>query len=50
MVPETASECPATCDRELADIAIPLNRSSHVTSDRQRQAADTLDAAFREVS
>jgi hypothetical protein len=27
-----------------------LNRSSHVTPMMQRSAADTLDAAFREVS
>jgi hypothetical protein len=26
-----------------------LNRSSHVTPGMQRQAADVLDAAFREV-
>jgi hypothetical protein len=26
-----------------------LNRYCHVTSDMQRQAADTLDTAFREV-
>jgi integrase len=33
-----------------ADIAMTLNRYSHVTPDLQRAAADTLDAAFREVS
>jgi integrase len=32
-----------------ADIAMTLNRYSHVTPDMQRQAADTPDAAFREV-
>jgi integrase len=32
-----------------ADIAMTLNRYSHVTPDMQRAAADTLDAAFREV-
>jgi hypothetical protein len=33
-----------------ADISMILNRYSHVTPDRQRSAADVLDAAFREVS
>jgi integrase len=33
-----------------ADIAMTLNRYSHVTPEMQRQAADVLDAAFREVS
>jgi integrase len=33
-----------------ADISMTLNRSSHVTPDMQRSAADTLDAVFREVS
>jgi integrase len=32
-----------------ADISMTLNRSSHVTPDRQRSAADTLDAVFRKV-
>jgi integrase len=32
-----------------ADIAMTLNRYSHVTPDMQRAAADTLDAAFREM-
>lgn len=32
-----------------ADIAMTLNRYSHVTPDMQRLAADTLDAAFRDV-
>jgi integrase len=32
-----------------ADIAMTLNRYSQVTPDRQRQAADTLGAAFREA-
>jgi integrase len=31
------------------DIAMTLNRYSHVTPDMQRAAADTLDAAFREA-
>lgn len=33
-----------------ADIAMTLNRYSHVTPDMQRSAADTLDAAFTMVS
>jgi integrase len=33
-----------------ADIAMTLNRSSHVKPDMQRSAADTLDAAFMKVS
>jgi integrase len=33
-----------------ADISMTLNRSSQVTPDLQRQAAETLGAAFREVS
>jgi integrase len=32
-----------------ADIAMTLNGYLHVTADMQRAAADTLDAAFREV-
>jgi hypothetical protein len=37
--------------RELELLGAPtLNSYSHVTSDMQRRAADTLDAAFREVS
>jgi integrase len=32
-----------------ADIAMTLNWYSHVTPDMQRQAADTLDAAFTKV-
>jgi len=32
-----------------ADIAMTPNRHSHVTLDMQRQAADTIDAAFREA-
>jgi hypothetical protein len=30
--------------------SMPLNRYSHVTSDMQRFAAETLDAAFTKVS
>jgi integrase len=33
-----------------ADISMTLNRSSHVTPDMQRAAADTLDAVFTQVS
>jgi integrase len=33
-----------------ADISMTLNRYSHLTPDRQRQAAETLDAAFTRVS
>jgi integrase len=33
-----------------ADISMTLNRSSHVTPDRQRSAADTFDAVFGKVS
>jgi integrase len=33
-----------------ADISMTLNRYSHVTPDRQRSAADTLDAVFGKVS
>ena len=33
-----------------ADIAMTLNRYSHVTPDMQRSAADTLDAVFTMVS
>jgi integrase len=33
-----------------ADISMTLNRYSHVTPDRQRSAADTLDAVFTRVS
>jgi integrase len=33
-----------------ADIAMTLNRYSHVTPDMQRAAADTLDAAFAKMS
>jgi integrase len=33
-----------------ADISMTLNRYSHVTPDRQRSAADTLDSAFTKVS
>jgi hypothetical protein len=36
--------------REHADISMTINRSSHVTPDRQRSAADTLDAVFGKVS
>jgi hypothetical protein len=32
-----------------ADIAMTLNRYSHVTPDMHRQATDTLDAACRET-
>jgi integrase len=32
-----------------ADISMTLNRSSHVSPDMQRQAADTLNQALREV-
>jgi integrase len=32
-----------------ADIAMTLNRSSHVTPDMQQIAADTLDAALKSV-
>ncbi len=32
-----------------ADIAMTLNRYSHVTPDMQRSAADTLDAAFTKI-
>lgn len=33
-----------------ADIAMTLNRYSHMTPDMQRSAADSLDAAFTKVS
>jgi hypothetical protein len=33
-----------------ADIAMTLNRYSHVTPDMRRVTTETLDAAFREVS
>jgi integrase len=33
-----------------ADIALTLNRYSHVTPHMQRSAAETLDAAFTKVS
>jgi hypothetical protein len=36
--------------REHADISMTLDRSSHVTPNTQRWAADTLDAAFTKVS
>jgi hypothetical protein len=32
------------------DFSMTLNRSSHVTPDMQRSAADTLDAMFTKVS
>jgi integrase len=32
-----------------ADISMTLNRYRHATPDRQRSAADTLDAAFTKV-
>jgi integrase len=33
-----------------ADISMTLNRYSHVTPDRQRSAADTLDGVITRVS
>jgi integrase len=33
-----------------ADISMTLNRYRHATPDRQRSAADTLDAVFTKVS
>jgi hypothetical protein len=50
MMPEIAMGFPATCHRGQVDISMTLNRSSHVTPDMQRQAADTLDAVFTQVS